>query len=89
MRIDVKALALTFGILWSLGLFLMTWWLIALGEATGAPTFIGHFYRGYSVTPVGSLIGLVWAFFDGLVGGAIFAWTYNWLAGRKQDRVSD
>jgi len=34
------------------------------------------------MSPLGSLIGLVWGFVDGLIGGAIFAWLYNLLAAR-------
>jgi len=35
--------------------------------------------RGYNLTLVGSLIGGVWAFFDGLIGGAIFAFLYDFI----------
>ena len=38
------------------------------------------FYLFLGLTLLGSLIGLVWAFFDGLIGGAIFAWLYNAIA---------
>ena len=31
---------------------------------------------------IGSLIGSVWAFFDGLIGGAIFAWLYDFIDAR-------
>ena len=44
------------------------------------PTLIGKLYRGYTISPTGSVIGLVWAFFDGLIGGAVFAGVYNRLA---------
>jgi hypothetical protein len=50
--------------------------------ATGEVTMIGRLYHGYSITPMGSVIGLLWAFADGLVGGLIFAWLYNLLAGK-------
>jgi len=80
MRLDVKAFALTCGILWGLGLFVLTWWLIAFEGATGETTLIGRLHRGYTITPAGSLIGLAWAFFDGLIGGALFAWLYNLMA---------
>jgi ABC-type dipeptide/oligopeptide/nickel transport system permease subunit len=40
---------------------------------------LGSLYVGYSATVVGSLIGTVWAFFDGLIGGAVFAYLYNYL----------
>jgi hypothetical protein len=82
MKLDLKAFALTFALIWGLGLFCLTWWIIAFEGATKEATFIGLVYRGYNISPLGSLIGLVWAFFDGLIGGAIFAWLYNLLRGR-------
>jgi hypothetical protein len=83
MKLDIRAFALTCGLLWGLGLFLMTWWIIALDGTSVDPGLIGQLYRGYSITPAGSVIGLVWAFVDGLIGGAIFAWVYNVLAARR------
>jgi hypothetical protein len=80
MKLNVKALALTSGILCGGGLFLLTWWIIITGGATGETTLIGRVYLGYTISPLGSVIGLIWAFVDGLVGGAIFAWLYNLLA---------
>lgn len=82
MKLDVKAFALACGLFWGLGLFFLTWWIIALDGATGEVTLIGRLYRGYSITPMGSIVGLAWAFVDGLVGGMIFAWLYNKLAAR-------
>ena len=79
MKLNIKAFALSCGIMWGAGLFLLTWWLIAFGGVTGEPTFIGRLYRGYTISPIGSVIGLIYAFFDALVGGAIFAWLYNKL----------
>jgi len=82
MKLNVKAFALTCGLVWGFGLFALTWWIIAFDGATGERTLIGHLYLGYSISPAGSVIGLVWAFFDGLIGGALFAWLYNALAGK-------
>jgi len=79
MKLDVKAFGLTCGLIWGLGLFVLTWWIMAFEGATGDVTLIGRIYRGYSISPTGSLIGLVWALADGLVGGMIFAWLYNKL----------
>lgn len=79
MKLNIKAFALTCGIFWGAGLFFLTWWLIAFEGATGDPTLIGRLYRGYTVSPLGSVIGLLWAFFDALVFGALFAWLYNRL----------
>lgn len=80
MKLDIKAFALSFGIIWGLGVFVLTWWVIAFEGASGDPTLIGMVYRGYTLSPLGSFIGLVWGFFDGVIGGAIFAWLYNLLA---------
>lgn len=83
LKLDVRAFALTTSLILGVGLFFLTWWLIAFEGATGDPTLIGRIYRGYSVSPVGSLIGLAWGLLDGLIGGAIFAWLYNWLAAKR------
>lgn len=82
MKLNVKAFSLTAAILWGLGIFLGTWWFILWDGATGEPTLIGRLYRGYTVSPLGSLIGLAWAFGDGLIGGALFAWVYNSVSRR-------
>jgi hypothetical protein len=80
MRVDVKAFALACGLVWGLGLCAITWWVILLDGPSTDPVFIARIYRGYSLTPLGSLIGLAWATFDGLIGGAVFAWLYNLVA---------
>lgn len=82
MKLNVKAFALTAAIVCGVGLFLLTWWVILFEGASGTQTVIGLMYRGYNISPLGSLIGLVWGFVDGLIGGAIFAWLYNLLVGR-------
>ena len=87
MKLNVNAFALTCGLVWGLGLFALTWWLIAFDGATGERTLIGQLYRGYTVSPTGSVIGLIWAFFDGAIGGCIFAWVYNLISGRIAGQV--
>jgi len=77
MKLNVKAFALTCGLVWGLAVFLLTWWIMAFEGPSGDPTLLGRIYRGYNITPLGSLIGLAWALVDGLIGGAIFAWLYN------------
>ena len=80
MKLDIKALALTFGILWGLGVFVMTWWIILTGGAGAAPSLLERVYIGYHITPLGSVVGLVWALVDGAICGALVAWLYNKLA---------
>ena len=57
--------------------------LITLDGASGEVPFLGRIYRGYALSPVGSVVGGVWAFVDGVAGGAVFAWPYNVLSGRS------
>ncbi len=86
MKLNVKAFALTCGILWGLGVFVLTWWVIMFDGATGEITLLGKIYRGFSISPAGSFIGLIWGFFDALIGGAIFAWLYNVIAGKSANQ---
>ncbi len=83
MKLNVKALALAFGVIWGFGLMVLTWWIMLFDGATHEVTLIGKVYRGYNISFVGSLIGFVWGFFDGFVGGAIFAWLYNKFSKNK------
>ena len=82
MRLSIPAFAVTCAVIWALCLFVGTWWIIALEGASGDPTLIGRIYPGFSLTPMGSVAGLVWGLIDGLICGAIFAALYNWLVGK-------
>jgi hypothetical protein len=82
MRLDVRAFAIAGGLIWGFGLFFLTWWIMAFEGASHEVTLIGLVYRGYTISPLGSVIGLLWALPDGFVGGLIFAWLYNLLAKR-------
>ena len=81
MKLSVKALSLTFGILWGLSVFIMTWWILIFEGSYTESTFIGLIYRGYSVTATGSFIGLAWGLVDGAIAGALVAWVYNLFVG--------
>ncbi len=82
MKLNVRAFALAFALWWGVGIFLGTWWVIALSGSTGEPTFLARIYIGYEISPLGSLIGLAWGAVDALIVGAIFAWLYNVIATR-------
>ena len=83
MKLNVWALGLACGLIWGLGLFIITWWIIMFdGQLAGEVTFLGRVYRGYELTTAGSFVGALWGFADGFIGGVIFAWLYNTLAAR-------
>jgi len=88
MKLNVKAFALACGLFWGVGLFLITWWIIAFDGATGEAVWLSRVYRGYNLSLAGSFIGLVWAFVDGLICGAIFSLLYNLLAGKSTPKTA-
>ena len=85
MKLNIKAMALTGAIFCGMVLFLVTWWIILMDGASTGPVFLGKIYRGYSVTPVGSIIGFLWAFVDGAFSGALIAWIYNQFVPEKRE----
>ncbi|MGB2706226.1 MAG: hypothetical protein WBC74_05180 [Candidatus Omnitrophota bacterium] len=82
MKLNVKALALAGGIFWGACLFVLTWLGILGYGNIDAASMVKSYYIGYSVTPVGSVIGAIYGFFDAGIGLAIFALIYNKLAGK-------
>ena len=77
MKLNIKVMAIAFGLVLGISLFVITWWIILLEGSSNSTTFIGKFYLGYSLTPIGSIIGFVWGLIDGAIGGVMFAWLYN------------
>ena len=86
MKLNVKAFALTCGLIWGLGLLFITWWIILFEGSTYQVSFIGRVYRGYNISFIGSLFWFIWGFFDGLIGGAIFAWLYNFFSNKLKTK---
>lgn len=83
MKLHVPAFGIACGLIWGLGVFVLTWWMMIFATAGPAePTFIGRIYLGYTVSGAGSVIGLVWGLLDGFFGGLVFAWLYNLLIDR-------
>lgn len=79
MKLNVKAFTFAIAIIWGVAILLYTWWIIILDGASSDPVWLGTIYRGFTITPLGSLIGLAWGFVDGLIGGFITAVLYNFL----------
>ena len=80
MKLNVKAFALTCAILWALTMLLMTIFMVLRGDTCSFMDIFTSIYFGYTVSWVGAIIGTIWGFVDGLIGGAIFAWLYNKLS---------
>ena len=79
MKLSVKGLALSFGIVEGLGFLIMG--LIAMGGyGAGLVELVATVAKGYDTSVGGAIIGAIWGFVDGLIGGAIVAWLYNRLS---------
>lgn len=78
--LNPKAFALACGATWALGLILLA--LIALFTGSYGDSVISLLstvYKGYRPTIPGALIGGVWGFIDGAIGGYVLAWFYNYF----------
>ena len=86
MKLNVRAFALAVGLVWGLNWFLLTWFMIALDGISYEMTIIGRIYRGFTVSPVGSIAALLWGFIDGYMLGLLIAWIYNQLIPRLKQK---
>ena len=81
MRLNKNAFALTCGVIWGATVLLATAWLLIFGFEGTLMQQLDHFYFGYSVSWLGAVVGGIWGFVDGCIGGFIFAWLYNKFVG--------
>jgi hypothetical protein len=75
LRVDRVALGLAVGVLGGMGLFVATLALVLMGGPVVGPTLglLGQYFPGYSVTILGSVIGLFYGCISGFVVGWLFA----------------
>jgi hypothetical protein len=83
MKLKPLYLGISIGIIWGGSLFLTTWlsYFTGYGELF-LKTMADSIYPGYSISPLGSLLGLIYGFIDGLVSGYLVALVYNKLIER-------
>lgn len=87
MKLNVKAFALAGGIVWGINWFGLTWWYILTKGITHEKiAFVSDTYVGFTVSPLGSLVALVYGFLDGLFIGLLVAWIYNKIAPRLRSK---
>jgi hypothetical protein len=75
LRVDRIALGFATGVLGGLGLFVATLALVLTGGPVIGPTLglLGQYFPGYSVTILGSVVGLFYGYISGFAGGWLFA----------------
>jgi protoporphyrinogen oxidase len=78
-KIDRVALGLSLGTVGGLALFLATVWLVLKGGPVVGPNLqlLGQYLPGYTVTVPGGVLGLLYAFGIGFVGGWVIAFLRN------------
>jgi hypothetical protein len=81
-KLNVKALALSLGATWSF-FMLCIGWTSMFGWGTRVVEVMSSVYIGYAPCFVGGIIGALWGFLDGAVGGLIIALVYNAVARRR------
>lgn len=84
-KINLKAFALSLGIVWGVGMFLTGILAMLCGFGTAFVDLFATVYVGFAATFVGSLIGGFWGFVDAAIGGFIFGWLYNRFAVKKEE----
>jgi len=87
MRLNIKALALTAGILWALALLLVgTANLVWSGYGGAFVTLMASIYPGYHASgSTGDLVvGVLYALVEGFVCGLVFGWLYNLFVGERR-----
>lgn len=83
MKLRPIALGAALGSVWGVSLFITTW----ISYYTGygklfLEVLAQSIYPGYTITPLGSFLGLVYGFADGFVSAALISYIYNKLIKR-------
>ena len=81
-KLNIKALAVGLGVSWAVCMLFLGWVSI-FGWGTKFVEMMSSVYIGFTPTFLGGIIGAVWGFIDGAIGGAIIAFVYNAIAKKK------
>ena len=76
MKLRVRAFGLATGVVAGLFVFFVTLVSIWFGRGETIDALVVPF-PGFSRSIGGAIVGLIWGFVDGFIGGALLAWLYN------------
>ena len=77
MKIRPLALGLSLGIVWGCALFVTTWLSYFTGYGKLLLDLIGSIYPGFTISPLGSVLGFIYGFLDLFIMGMFVGWIYN------------
>lgn len=82
MRLNPFALGIALGLVWGGSLFVTTWISFYTGYGRLFLEVLAQsIYPGYTITPLGSILGFFYGFIDGLISASLIGWIYNKIAG--------
>ena len=86
LMLNAKVVGLALGVIFGLGIFVATNWLVIKGGERVGPHLIllSQYFIGYRVTFLGSFIGAAYGFALGTICGALMGWIYNKIAALRQ-----
>lgn len=78
MKLKPLTLGLSLGLVWGGALFVTTWLSFFTGYGRAFLDVLAvSIYPGYTISPWGSVLGLVYGFVDLLIMGTLVGWIYN------------
>jgi len=75
-KLNIKAFTLSCGITWGLAMLFLAW-VSSFGWGIRDVTVIADLYLGYGPTFLGGIVGALWGFVDGAIGGFLLSYFYN------------
>jgi hypothetical protein len=86
LLLNAKVVGLALGVIFGLGIFVATNWLVIKGGPRVGPHLIllSQYFIGYKVTFLGSFIGAAYGFAVGTICGALVGWIYNKIVAFRQ-----
>jgi hypothetical protein len=82
LLLNAKMLGLSLGLLFGIGMFIATNWLVLKGGKEIGPhlQLMSQYFIGYRVSFFGSFIGFAYGFAVGTLRGSLIGWIYNRIA---------
>lgn len=77
-KLHIKSFTIACGITWGLAMLFLAW-VSSFGWGIRDVSVISDLYLGYKPTFLGGIIGALWGFVDGAIGGFLLSYFYNLL----------
>jgi hypothetical protein len=77
--LDAPRFGIAGGIVWGISMFILTLLAVITGYSQDFLTVLSSLYPGYTISWLGSILGLVYGFIDAFFFLFFLAWIYNKL----------